>query len=284
MQAIHTLNCKGRLLSFGKPIVMGIVNVTPDSFYNQGKDSSLKEILLNVEKMLNQGATIIDVGGMSTKPNADNITTDTELSRVVPVIENIKKNFPDCFLSIDTYRSIVSEQSVLAGADIINDISAGEEDDKIIDICVKYRVPYIAMHKQGTPQTMQLNPHYENVTLEIFDYLSKKIHGFKSKNLHDVIIDVGFGFGKTVAHNFQLLHQLSIFKQIRKPLLVGISRKSMICKPLQVNPPNALNGTTALHSFALQNGADILRVHDVKEAMECIKIYEYYYQFNSIKV
>ncbi len=276
IETVYTLNCKGRILLIDKPIVMGIVNVTPDSFYNQGENSSLKDILILVEKMLHDGAKIIDVGGISTRPNADEISVDEELKRVIPIIFTLRKKFPDIFISIDTYRSNVAEEAILAGADIVNDISSSDEDEHIISVCKNHQTPYIAMHRQGTPKTMQVNPQYQNVSLDIFDYFSKKINFFKQQQIYDIIVDVGFGFGKTVEHNFQLLKQLSFFKQLQKPILVGISRKSMICKPLHVNPKNALNGTTALHILALQNGANILRVHDVKEAVQCVTLYEYY--------
>ncbi|KXK41809.1 MAG: dihydropteroate synthase [Bacteroidetes bacterium OLB11] len=275
-QQPFSINCKGRLLIINKPIVMGIINATPDSLYNQGKNSSLSEILMLSEKMIQDGAKIIDVGGMSTRPGAEEISEDEECKRVIPIVSSLKKQFPESFISIDTYRSRVAKEAILAGADIVNDISAGDEDNNIISVCTKFQTPYIAMHKQGTPRMMQVNPQYENVTLDIFDYFSKHIAHFKQKNLHDVILDVGFGFGKTIAHNYQLLKQLAFFKQLQKPILVGISRKSMIAKPLQIQPQDALNGTSALHFMALQNGANILRVHDVKEAMQCITLHGYY--------
>ncbi len=275
-QQPFSINCKGRLLIIDKPIVMGIINATPDSFYNQGKYSSLSEILMLSEKMLRDGAKIMDVGGMSTRPGANEISEDEECKRVIPIVSSLKKQFPETFISIDTYRSRVAKEAILAGADIVNDISSGNEDEKIISVCTKYQTPYIAMHKQGTPRTMQMNPKYQNVTLDIFDYFSKQLAYFKQKQLHDVIVDVGFGFGKTIEHNYQLLKQLAFFKQLQKPILVGISRKSMIAKPLQIQPQDALNGTSALHFIALQNGANILRVHDVKEAMQCITLHGYY--------
>lgn len=255
---------------------MGIINATPDSFYNQGRDSTETQVLQTAEKMLAEGASIIDIGGMSTRPGATEISQDEELKRIIPIIEKIKHTFPETYISADTYRSEVARKAIEAGADMINDISAGDWDAKMLQVAVSYKVPYIAMHMQGKPDTMQQNPVYGNVTEEVYDFFVKKIKQCSDLYMHDMIIDVGFGFGKTVANNYELLYNLSVFKNLRKPILAGISRKSMICRPLKVNPENALNGTTALHILALQNGADILRVHDVKEAIECIKLYENY--------
>jgi dihydropteroate synthase len=252
---------------------MGIINATPDSFYNKGKNSSIDEMIANAKQMMNEGATILDIGGMSSRPGAAIISEQEEMDRVLPIIEAIKKEMPTIFLSIDTYRSPVAEECIKAGIDIINDISGAELDAEIIDIAAKYQTPYICMHMQGTPQTMQQNPSYENVTNEVYQFLYNKIQLLKSKNVVDVISDVGFGFGKTTAHNFELLKNLEVFQQLNTPTLVGISRKSMIYKTLNSTPENALNGTTALNMIALQNGAAILRVHDVKEAKECIALW-----------
>jgi dihydropteroate synthase len=252
---------------------MGIINATPDSFYNKGKNSSVDELVANAKQMMDDGATILDIGGMSSRPGAAFITEEEEIDRVLPVIVAIKKEIPTCFLSIDTYRSHVAEACIKAGVDIINDISGAELDIEIMDVAAKYQTPYICMHMQGNPQTMQQNPTYENVSNEVYQFLHNKIQLLKSKNVVDVISDVGFGFGKTTAHNFELLKNLAIFQQLNAPTLVGISRKSMIYKTLNTTPENALNGTTALHMIALQNGANILRVHDVKEAKECITLW-----------
>jgi dihydropteroate synthase len=270
---LYTLNCNQRLLTISSPIIMGIINATPDSFYNKGKNSSVDELVANAIQMMDDGATILDIGGMSSRPGAAFITAEEEIDRVLPIIVAIKKEIPTCFLSIDTYRSHVAEECIKAGVDIINDISGAELDEEIMDIAAKYQTPYICMHMQGTPQTMQQNPTYENVSNEVYQFLHNKIQLLKSKNVVDVISDVGFGFGKTTAHNFELLKNLAIFQQLNAPTLVGISRKSMIYKTLNTTPENALNGTTALHMIALQNGANILRVHDVKEAKECIAMW-----------
>ncbi len=270
---LYTLNCNQRLLTISSPIIMGIINATPDSFYNKGKNSSVDELIANAKQMMNEGATILDIGGMSSRPGAAIISEQEEMDRVLPIIEAIKKEMPTIFLSIDTYRSPVAEECIKAGIDIINDISGAELDAEIIDIAAKYQTPYICMHMQGTPQTMQQNPSYENVTNEVYQFLYNKIQLLKSKNVVDVISDVGFGFGKTTAHNFELLKNLEVFQQLNTPTLVGISRKSMIYKTLNSTPENALNGTTALNMIALQNGAAILRVHDVKEAKECIALW-----------
>ncbi len=270
---LYTLNCNQRLLTISSPIIMGIINATPDSFYNKGKNSSIDEMIANAKQMMNEGATILDIGGMSSRPGAAIISEQEEMDRVLPIIEAIKKEMPTIFLSIDTYRSPVAEECIKAGIDIINDISGAELDAEIIDIAAKYQTPYICMHMQGTPQTMQKNPSYENVTNEVYQFLYNKIQLLKSKNVVDVISDVGFGFGKTTAHNFELLKNLEVFQQLNTPTLVGISRKSMIYKTLNSTPENALNGTTALNMIALQNGAAILRVHDVKEAKECIALW-----------
>ena len=270
---LYTLNCNQRLLTISSPIIMGIINATPDSFYNKGKNSSVDEFVANAIQMMDDGATILDIGGMSSRPGAAFITEEEEIDRVLPVIVAIKKEIPTCFLSIDTYRSHVAEACIKAGVDIINDISGAELDIEIMDVAAKYQTPYICMHMQGTPQTMQQNPTYENVSNEVYQFLHNKIQLLKSKNVVDVISDVGFGFGKTTAHNFELLKNLAIFQQLNAPTLVGISRKSMIYKTLNTTPENALNGTTALHMIALQNGANILRVHDVKEAKECITLW-----------
>ncbi|HOZ50900.1 MAG TPA: dihydropteroate synthase [Chitinophagaceae bacterium] len=268
------MKIKGITISRENPLIMGILNATPDSFYNKGRESSLAELELNAMNMIANGATILDIGGQSTRPKAEMISAEKELERVLPIIKAIHSKFPSTILSIDTFRSEVAEKCLDAGADIINDISGGELDPKIIDIAIQYKVPYICMHMQGTPETMQINPHYENVSLEVFQYLNQKINWMNDKGLEDIILDLGFGFGKTISHNYQLLNQLSLFLDLGKPLLAGLSRKSMIYKPLGTDAQQALNGTTALNMIALQNGASILRVHDVKEAKEVVTLYQ----------
>ncbi|RYE24588.1 MAG: dihydropteroate synthase [Sphingobacteriales bacterium] len=269
-----TLQSNGRLLSIEKPVVMGILNATPDSFYNKGRDSSTGELIQNAGRMLEQGAVILDVGGASSKPGSAIINVQEEQDRVLPAIEVIRKHFPQAWLSCDTYHSGTAKEVVKAGVDIINDISSGSIDKQMLSTVAKLNVPYISMHMQGTPETMQLNPQYDDALKEVRDYLRGVCDDCEEVGITDVIIDPGFGFGKTVAHNFELLKGLHTFRMLGRPILAGISRKSMVCKPLKVSPEHALNGTTALHMVALQQGADILRVHDVKEAMEVITLFE----------
>lgn len=261
---------KGRLLDLSTPVVMGILNATPDSFYSSS--TNLDDTLHTAEKMLSDGAAILDIGGASTRPGADDVSIDEELKRVVPVIETITKRFPEAWLSVDTFHPYVAKAAVAAGAHIINDISGGR-DAAMLRTVARLRVPYIAMHMQGTPRTMQQDPQYADVVREVFDYLKGIVLRCKAAGIHDLILDPGFGFGKTVAHNYSLLNELSTFRALGKPILAGISRKSMICKPLRVNPDKALNGTTALHMAALREGASILRVHDVREAVEVIRLF-----------
>jgi dihydropteroate synthase len=262
---------KGRLLDLSRPVVMGILNATPDSFYTGTLD--LDNILTLAEKMLKDGAAILDIGGASSRPGAEDISMEEELRRVLPVIEAITKRFPDAWLSVDSFHARVAKESIEAGAHIINDITAGN-DEAMLETVASLRVPYIAMHMQGSPRTMQDNPQYGDVAREVLEYLKDIVLRCKAAGIHDVIIDPGFGFGKTVEHNFALLNDLSTFRVIGKPVLAGLSRKSMICKPLRVNPDKALNGTTALHMAALREGASILRAHDVREAVETIKLYQ----------
>ena len=269
---MYTFKCKGKLLIINQPIVMGIVNITSDSFYAGSRYAQTDKILSTVEKMIDEGATIIDIGGQSTRPNSVSISMEEEIKKVIPVIEKISKKFSETFISIDTYRGKVAEEAIHAGAHIVNDISAGSMDDTLIDTVAKYKVPYILMHMQGTPQNMQQNPHYENVCSEVLDFLIVKKHKLQQRGITDIIIDPGFGFGKTIQHNFQLLKNLSIFKMLDCPILLGISRKSSIYKTLHITAEEALNGSTVLHTIGLQNGADIIRTHDVKETMECIKL------------
>ena len=273
---MFSLNCKGKLLVIDKPLVMGIINVTPDSFYEGSRQQACTSVLEQATKMMNDGADIIDVGGQSTRPGSKRISVKEELQRVLPAIETIIKNFPNTIISVDTYQSTVAQEAIKAGATIINDISAGNMDENMIPAVAKLQVPYICMHMKGTPKDMQENASYEDITKEILDFFIQKTAECKQAGINDIIIDPGFGFSKTIAHNFTLLKTLSIFKMLEKPILAGLSRKSIIYKTLNATPENALNGTTVLNTLALQNGANILRVHDVKEAKEAIKLCELY--------
>lgn len=267
------LNCKGQLINLDEPKIMGILNVTPDSFYDGGKFTEEKAIIERVQQMVFHGATFIDIGAQSTRPGAVIIEEKEEIARLIPAIKLIIKNFPEILISADTLRSEVAKQAVDAGASLINDVSGGDHDPAMFDFIAQSRIPYILMHMQGTPETMQTNPEYDDVVPDIYSILLQKVKALRRKGVKDIILDPGFGFGKTVAHNFKLLKMLGFFRNSGCPVLAGISRKSMICKTLQVNPVNALNGTTALHMAALMNGASILRVHDVKEAAEVVKLY-----------
>lgn len=269
-----TINCKGTLIDFSTPKVMGILNITPDSFYDGGRFQDEKNILSQTEKMLKEGATFVDVGAYSSRPRADHVSEEEELKRIVPVVELLLKTFPDILLSIDTFRSKVVHETINAGAALINDISGGNMDEYMFGTVAKLQVPYIAMHMQGTPQTMQQNPTYEDITTELIKFFSEKINRLHQLQVKDVIIDVGFGFGKTIEHNFQLLKDLKFFESLNAPILAGISRKSMLYKTLSISAQEALNATTSANTIALLNGANILRVHDVKEAVECVKIVE----------
>jgi len=273
---MFTLNCKGRLLVVDKPQVMGIINCTPDSFYEGSRFLKKDEALREAEKMLTEGATILDVGAQSTRPGSPRIGAEEELKRVIDIIESIHAHFPEAILSIDTYFSQVAEEAVKAGASIINDISAGSKDEAILTIAAKLKTPYICMHMKGEPATMQQDPHYDDITKEVLDFFIHKLEQCKQAGIEDIIIDPGFGFGKTIQHNFRLLKELAAFQILKKPLLLGLSRKSTIYRTLGVNVDGALNGTTVLNTIGLINGAHILRVHDVKEAMETIKLLEAY--------
>jgi dihydropteroate synthase len=275
---MYTLNCNGRLLVIDKPIVMGIINATPDSFYSGSRISLTDGVLKKVEQMVDDGATIIDVGGQSTRPGSTQIPAEEEAKRVLPAIEQIAKAFPNTFISVDTFYALVAKQAVEAGACIVNDISSGDLDNEMIKTVGGLKVPYIVMHMKGTPQDMQENPGYEDVITEVLDYMIKKVEACKLAGIHDVIVDPGFGFGKTAAHNFRLLQQLNVFKMLQKPILAGISRKGTIYKTLGTTAEEALNGTTVLNTIALLNGASILRVHDVKEAVEAINLVDAYMQ------
>lgn len=267
------MESRGRSLDLSHPVVMGILNATPNSFYNKGRDSDVDGLLRNAEKMLMEGAAILDIGGASTKPGQELIAAEQELERILPVVTAISREFPDAWLSVDTYNASVAAAAVNAGAAIVNDVSSGTFDADMLRTVAALKVPYVAMHMQGTPKTMQQNPVYNDVVTEVYDYLQAVCDACNATGVDRVIVDPGFGFGKTVAHNFQLLSSLHRFRGLGRPLLAGISRKSMICRPLNVDPEHALKGTTALHMVALQQGADILRVHDVKEAMEVIVLF-----------
>ena len=267
-----TINLNGNLMDLSTPKIMGILNVTPDSFYDGGMFDSNKKILDHVEKMLTDGADIIDVGGYSSRPGAKEVKLKDEIKRVVPTIELIKKEFNESTISVDTFRSEVALQAVNSGASIINDISGGDLDPNMFNCVAELNVPYIIMHMQGNPKNMQNNPLYENVIVEIIENLSKKVFEATEAGVIDVIIDPGFGFGKTIEHNYKILRELSFFKELDCPILVGLSRKSMIYSLLEEKPENVLNGTTCLNTVSILNGANILRVHDVKEAKEVIKL------------
>jgi dihydropteroate synthase len=257
---------------------MGIINTTPDSFFAGSRFNGLKEIVAEADKMLNDGADILDIGGQSTRPGSELMSADEEIKRVIPAIKAITKKYPEAIISIDTFYSKVAIAAVEAGASIINDISAGGMDNKMIATVAELKVPYILMHIKGTPQTMQQNAIYENVTLEVLDYFISKTHELQKAGITDIIIDPGFGFAKTIEQNFELLKNLSVFKMLGKAIMLGISRKSTIYKTLGVNADEALNGTTALNTIGLMNGASILRVHDVKEASETVKLFSATYK------
>ncbi len=267
-----SINCKGRLICFNEPLIMGIINITPDSFYKESRHKAEDAVLHTAEKMLADGAAFLDVGGQSTRPGSERISIEEELKRVIPAIEAIIKKFPDAVISVDTFYAKVAEYAVHAGACIVNDVSAGSIDENLITTVAALKVPYVLMHMQGDPQTMQKAPAYNNVVLDVFDALNTKINELLLAGIKDVIVDPGFGFGKTSQHNFQLLAQLSWFKQLEKPLLAGISRKATIYKTLGISAGDALNGTTVLNTIGLLNGASILRVHDVKEAVQAVKL------------
>jgi dihydropteroate synthase len=273
---MFTLNCNGRLLTVQQPIVMGIINITPDSFYAGSRQQGTDAVLRQAEKMLNEGATILDIGGQSTRPGSERISAEEELKRVIAPVSAIQEKFPEAFISVDTFYSVVAREAVQAGTAIINDISAGSLDEDMIATVASLKVPYVLMHMKGTPQTMQQLAHYENVTTEVLDFLSRKKADLHKAGITDVIADPGFGFGKTAAHNFELLRNLSVFSILKAPLLLGISRKSFIWKTLGVSPDEALNGTTALNAIGLIGGAAIIRVHDVKEAVQTIRLTEAY--------
>lgn len=270
----QSINCKGELITFDKPKVMGIINITPDSFYEGSRHREMNAILKQVDKMMDEGADLIDIGGYSSRPGADDIPLQEELDRVIPVIRNVADKFPRVRISVDTFRSEVAEKALDKGAAMINDISAGLLDDNMMNVVSKYQVPYVMMHMKGTPQTMKSLNQYEDLITEIIYYFSERVQRAHQLGINDLIIDPGFGFAKNIDQNFELMKRLSHFEHLELPLLIGISRKSMVHKTLGVPPEKALNGTTALNMLALDRGASILRVHDVKEAVECCKLFD----------
>ena len=269
-----TINCKGNLIDCNIPKVMGILNVTPNSFFDGGKHSDAEAILFQVEKMLQEGTTFIDVGGYSSKPNAEFVSEQEELNRVLPIVQLILNRFPETLLSIDTFRSSVAKACLENGAAMINDISAGKLDDKMLETIANFQVPYCMMHLRGTPETMQTLTNYDAIVKEMLFYFSERVAVARALGINDLILDPGFGFAKTTEQNFEVLQKLELFQTFELPILVGFSRKSMIYKILNSNASEALNGTTVLNTLALSKGAKILRVHDVKEAVECVKLYE----------
>jgi dihydropteroate synthase len=273
--SVRTINCRGTLLDLSKPVIMGIINITEDSFYAASRTQHIDNILQKAAQHLEEGAGILDIGAQSTRPGAITIGADTELERLLPAVKALREHYPQAILSIDTYYANVAEQTIEAGAHIINDISAGDLDKEMIRIAGKLKAPYIAMHMQGTPDSMQQQPQYADVLQEVLDYFIRKKAECLEAGINDVIIDPGYGFGKTLAHNYTLLKRLDTFHMLDCPLLVGISRKSMVYKLLGTTPVDALNGTTVLNTIALQQGAHILRVHDVKAAVEAVKITQY---------
>ncbi len=269
-----TLNCNGRLLYLEEPVVMGILNVTPDSFFDGGRYQEERAICQRAEQILSEGGQIIDVGGMSSRPGATIISQEEELARVLPVVRLLRQYFPEAILSVDTIRAEVARQCVAEGAGMINDISAGRMDEAMYATVAELQVPYVLMHMQGTPGNMQRNPVYEDVVRDILDFFIAEVGKLRALGVHDIILDPGFGFGKTLQHNYRLLQNLHVFQLIEAPILTGISRKSMIYRPLQGTPETALNGTTALHMVALQQGSRLLRVHDVRPAVETIQLWK----------
>lgn len=268
------LSAHGNTVKLESPWVMGIINITEDSFYSGSRVKSLDDFKRKVDQQIIEGAQIIDLGGQSTRPGSTRISDEEEIERVLPALDWIKKEYPNVWVSIDTYHSEIAKTCINNGAHIINDISFGIDDEKMIDVIVDQDITYIGMHKQGNPETMQENPRYQNVVDEVFNFLLDRKNEFLQKGVRNIWLDPGFGFGKTLNQNYQLLNQLQLLKKVDSNILIGISRKSMIYKYLEITTEGSLNGTTALNMVALMNGAQILRVHDVKEARECVKLFE----------
>jgi len=271
---MHSINCKGKLIHFDTPRIMGIINVTPDSFYNSNGMIRADDLTALARKMVDEGADIIDIGGQSTRPGSKRISAEEEIGRVVPIIELIHRAFPDVPISVDTYQATVAREAIHCGASLVNDISGGLMDPAMLDTVASLRVPYICMHMQGSPETMQENPQYDDVVLTVLDFFTGRIQACTKAGINDIILDPGFGFGKTITHNFQLLDQLGVFSITGRPILAGLSRKSTIYRTLGVSANEALNGTTVLNTIALMNGASLLRVHDVKEAKETVSLFD----------
>jgi dihydropteroate synthase len=267
------INCLGNLVDLKTPKVMGILNVTPNSFFDGGKYQQENEILKRVEVMLNEGADFVDIGAYSSKPNAEFVSEEEELNRLLPILKSVLKEFPKTIISVDTFRSEIAKASIENGAAMINDISAGSLDENMMKTVAKFQVPYIMMHMKGTPQTMMNLTKYDDIVKEMLFYFSEKIAQARSFGINDLIIDPGFGFAKNIEQNYEVMQKLQLFESLELPILAGVSRKSMIYKPLESSPEDALNGTTALNMIALTKGASILRVHDVKEAVECVKLF-----------
>lgn len=274
LNPLTKLTCGNKTIDLTEPIVMGILNITPDSFFAGSRVENENSILAKAEKMLAEGATILDIGAMSSRPGAEEITEKEELEKLIPAVELILEKFPETTISVDTYRSKIAKKAVEAGATMINDISGGSLDEKLFKTVAKLGVPYVLMHMKGTPRTMQKNPTYEDVCIEVLDFFIEKSVELKNLGVKEIILDPGFGFGKTIKHNYEILKKMHVFKILDYPILAGISRKSMIYKFLNATPENALNGTSVLNFQALEQGAKILRVHDVKEAVEVIKLWE----------
>lgn len=269
---MFSLNCGGKLRVFDKPVVMGIINTTPDSFYAASRKTNTDEVLFTTEKMLKDGAVILDIGGQSTRPGSEKVSAEDEIKRLIPVVKAVHDRFPEAIISADTFYASVAREAVLAGATIINDVSGGHADTDMLHTVADLDAVYICMHTKGTPQNMQQHAAYNDVMEETIDYFTERITACTSAGIHDIILDPGFGFAKNAAHNFQILANMKAYSILKKPVLAGISRKSFIYKTLDVTSQDALNGTTALHAAALLHGANILRVHDVKEACEAVKL------------
>jgi dihydropteroate synthase len=270
------INCQGKLLDLSKPAVMGIINCTPDSFFTGSRVQDETELLKTAEKMFGDGAAILDMGGYSSRPHAEDISEEEEWSRVGPAIAQVMKAFPGCIISVDTFRSKIAERALNEGASMVNDISAGEDDELMPELIARLNIPYIIMHKKGNPRNMNSLAAYENVSLEVYDYFSGKIAALRKLHIHNLLIDPGFGFAKTLEHNYSLLHNLSFLRKLNLPIVAGVSRKKMIQNIIQAGSDQALNASTAAHTIALMQGASILRVHDVKEAVECVRIVNAY--------
>ncbi len=275
---MYTLNCKGRLLVVDKPLVMGIINTTPDSFYEGSRFSEIDLVLKQAEKMVKEGADILDIGGQSTRPGNEQLSPEAESDRVISVIESLHYNFPDLILSVDTFYAAVARAAVNSGASIVNDVSGGMIDENMLYTVAELKVPYVCMHIKGSPSTMMEHTDYENLGLEVLDYFIAKTAICRQAGIYDIIIDPGFGFAKTIEQNFQLLRTLPSLSIIDYPILCGLSRKSTVYRTLGVPASEALNGSSVMHTIALLNGANILRVHDVKEAKEAVKLFLAYKQ------